>query len=493
MQRLLIAGPRSGVGKTSITLGLIAALTEQGRKVQPFKVGPDFIDAGFHAALSGRPCYNLDGWMMPGERLLGTFERAMRHGADVGVVEGMMGLYDGAGTGESGTTSADIAKRLSVPVILVLDVFAMAGSAGAAALGYREFDPEVEIAGVILNRVVGERHAAACGEALESAGFRLFGVVPADDRFELPERHLGLIPAWEETGAARVLREVAAGIGDHLDLDGLLEAAAEAPPLAEGPRPPDAPATTGSGRGGNGNGNGRGDGESAGARRAARIRIGIARDDAFGFYYQDTLDTLVAAGAELVTFAPTRDEALPRDLGGLYLGGGFPERYLDVLEANMPLRTEIAAAAGAGMPIYAECGGLMYLCRSIAAADGPRRAMVGVLDGHVRMGGRQAIAYVEVEVRADTPLAPAGSRIRGHVFHNSLVERIGEGSQFAYQLTPGPGITGESDGWLSGLSGNVLAGYTHLPLAAYPEFIERWLSCCRAYRGTRATAHEDDL
>lgn len=471
MQRLLVAGPRSGVGKTTITLGLIAALAESGRKVQPFKVGPDYIDLGFHAALSGRPSYNLDGWMMPGERLVATFVRAMERGADIAVVEGMMGLYDGAGSGESGTTSADIAKRLGIPVILVLDVFAMAGSAGAAALGYREFDPEVNIAGVILNRVVGERHAAACGEALEQAGLRVLGVVPADDRYHLPERHLGLIPAWEDTGAGRVLGELARAIGSHLDLDGLVAAAAEAPPLDE-------KSPVGA------NGNGRG-------AKAERVRIGIARDEAFGFYYQDTLDQLVAAGAELQVFAPTRDESLPPDLGGLYLGGGFPERFLDELEANTSLRTEIARAAGDGMPIYAECGGLMYLCRSIAAAGGPRRAMVGVLDGHVRMGGRQAVAYVEVEVRADTPLARGGSRLRGHVFHNSVVERVGDDTRFAYRLRPGPGIVDQADGWLEGE--NVLASYTHLPLAAYPELIDSWLSRCRSYyRGARATAGGED-
>jgi cobyrinic acid a,c-diamide synthase len=461
------------VGKTSITLGLLAALADRRLKVQPFKVGPDFIDTSFHAAITGRPCYNLDGWMMPGERLLLTFQRATR-GADLAVVEGMMGLYDGAGAGESGTTSGEIAKRLGLPVVLVLDVFAMAGSAGAAALGYRVFDPEVEIAGVILNRVVGEPHAAACRDSLARAGFRVLGVVPADDRFRLPERHLGLIPAWESGTAGHALGEMARAIGDHLDVDALLEVAAGAPPL-EGPVVVGEPGKQIS---------------ASGHPRSSRpgIRIGIARDEAFGFYYQDTLDALAAAGAELVPFAPTRDEALPRNTAGLYLGGGFPERYLELLEANVPMRTAIAAAARAGMPIYAECGGLMYLCRSIAPARGPRHAMVGILDGHVRMGTRQAIAYVEVDVRADTPLAPAGTHLRGHVFHNSVVERIGEGARFAYELDPGPGIVDRADGWLAG---NVLASYTHLPLAAYPECLDRWLEACYIDRHARLAASGD--
>jgi cobyrinic acid a,c-diamide synthase len=464
LDRLLVAGPRSGAGKTTITLGLLAALAERGRKVQPFKVGPDFIDTGFHAALTKRPCYNLDGWMMPGERLADTFRRAMRRGADLAVVEGMMGLYDGAGAGESGASSADIAKRLGLPVILVLDVFAMAGSAGAAALGYRLYDPEVNVAGVILNRLAGDRHAAACNESLARAGFRVLGAVPAEESLALPERHLGLVPAWEQAGAGKALRAMAGAVASHLDIDAILAIAAAAPALA------DAPAGTA---------------RTNGRSKPEPVAIGIARDEAFGFYYQDTLDALAAAGAVLVPFAPTRDEELPPDLGGLYLGGGFPERHLDALEANVALRSEIAGLARAGMPIYAECGGLMYLCRSIAPERGVRRAMAGALDGHVRMGGRQSIAYVEVDVRADTPLAPAGTQLRGHVFHNSVVERIGEGARFAYRLTPGPGIAGLDDGWLEG---NVLASYTHLPLAAYPELVTRWLMQCRHFRDRHAAA-----
>ena len=464
LDRLLVAGPRSGAGKTTITLGLLAGAVGRGRKVQPFKVGPDFIDTGFHAALTRRPCYNLDGWMMPGERLPDTFRRAMRRGADLAVVEGMMGLYDGAGAGESGTASADVAKRLGLPVILVLDVFAMAGSAGAAALGYRLYDPDVNVAGVILNRVVGERHAAACKESLDRAGFRVLGVVPADDALVLPERHLGLVPAWEQAGAGKALAAMARTVAQHLDIDAILALAASAPALA------DLAAGAGQGNGG---------------AKPAPVAIGLARDEAFGFYYQDTLDALAAAGAALVPFAPTRDEELPATLGGLYLGGGFPEQHLDALEANVALRSEIAHLAAAGMPIYAECGGLMYLCRSIAPERGARRAMAGVLDGHVRMGGRQAIAYVDVDVREDTPLAPAGTRLRGHVFHNSVVERIGEGSRFAYRLAPGPGVRDLDDGWLAG---NVLASYTHLPLAAYPELVARWLAGCRRFRDRQAAA-----
>jgi cobyrinic acid a,c-diamide synthase len=348
-------------------------------------------------------------------------------------------------------------------VILVLDVFAMAGSAGAAALGYRLYDPEVNVVGVILNRLAGERHAAACNESLARAGFRVLGAVPADERLALPERHLGLVPAWEQ-GDGKALRAMASAVASHLDLEAILAIAAAAPPLT------DAPAGTAGANGG---------------AKPEPVAIGIARDEAFGFYYQDTLDALAAAGAVLVPFAPTRDEELPADLGGLYLGGGFPERHLDALEANVALRSEIAGLARAGMPIYAECGGLMYLCRSIAPERGARRAMAGVLDGHVRMGGRQAIAYVEVDVHADTPLAPAGTRLRGHVFHNSVVERIGEDARFAYRLAPGPGIAGLEDGWIEG---NVLASYTHLPLAAHPELIRRWLGQCRHFHDRHAAA-----
>jgi cobyrinic acid a,c-diamide synthase len=260
--RLLVAAPRSADGKTTITLGLLAGAVERGRKVQPFKVGPDFIDTGFHAALTRRPCYNLDGWMMPGERLAATFRRAMRRGADLAVVEGMMGLFDGAGAGDSGAASADIARRLGLPVLLVLDVFAMAGSAGAAALGYRLYDPAVNVAGVILNRVVGERHAAACKESLTRAGFRVLGAVPADDALTLPERHLGLIPAWEQAGVGKRLAALAHAVASHLDLEAIFALAAAAPPMAA-LTPGEEPAN--------------------GGPRPAPVTIGLARDEAFGF------------------------------------------------------------------------------------------------------------------------------------------------------------------------------------------------------------------
>jgi len=466
MKRLMIAGTRSGVGKTTVTLGVLAGFRAMDLIVQPFKVGPDYIDLSLHAALTGRPCYNLDGWMMPGEQLTETFVRAAAphpmlggkpEAADVAVVEGMMGLYDGVGEGESGGSAADIAMRLGLPVVLVLDVFAMAGSAGAAAMGYRDYEPDVEVAGVILNRVAGERHAAACKESLDRVDLPVLGVIPVDKRLQMGERHLGLIPAWERTSPLKRLDEMARRVAGHLDLEALAAVAGDAPTV-------DLPEPVIPER----------------KRRANAVRIGVARDEAFGFYYQDTIDALQIAGAELVTFSPLRDEGLPDRIGGLYLGGGFPEEHLDALEANVPLRDAIRAGSEQGMPIYAECGGLMYLCRSIAKGD-QRRSMVGVFDGHVRMGARQALAYVDVEVTRDTPLLPAGRRVRGHVFHNSVIElQENAATDFAYHLEPGPGIAGKSDGWRYK---NVLASYTHLPLATHPELVERWLDACRAYRG----------
>jgi cobyrinic acid a,c-diamide synthase len=383
--------------------------------------------------------------------------------ANIAVVEGMMGLFDGVGSGDTGGSSADIARRLGLPVILVLDVRAMAGSAGAAALGYREYDADLDFSGVILNNVAGEHHAEACRQALESIGITIFGVVPINEKLRLPDRHLGLIPTWERSGPTTNVEEMALEVASHLDLDAILEVAGSAVPatLTASPRPSPSPSEL-----------------TATIGRA--VRIGVARDDAFGFYYQDTLDVLAAAGAELVIFRPTSDEALPPDLGGLYLGGGFPERHLDALEANIPLRDEIRARAEDGMPILAECGGLMYLCRSISIG-GFRKAMVGVFDGHARMGARQAVAYVDVAVERDTPLAPKGSRLRGHVFHNSVIDGIDDDAEFAYALSPGPGIADRQDGWIYR---NVVASYTHLPLAAYPELIDRWLEICRTYRAT---------
>ncbi len=472
MQRLMIAGSRSGVGKTTVTLGVLQGLSEAGALVQPLKVGPDYLDISLHAALTGRPCYNLDGYLMPGELLPETFRRAVsgspgagerrRQTAAIAVVEGMMGLYDGVGTGDDGASSAAIARRLGLPVVLVIDVFAMAGSAGALAMGYRDYDHDVIVAGAVLNRVAGEHHARACEASLAKVGIPVVGAVPANSALRMRERHLGLVPAWERQGAAQELRATASQVASHLDVDAIAQIAAAAPANPVLTEPP----------------------EAGVERRGRTVRIGVARDPAFNFYYQDTLDTLVACGAELVTFSPLADEALPADLAGLYLGGGFPEEHLDALESNVPLRDMIRARSNDGMPIYAECGGLMYLCRSIRAADGQPRAMCGVLPGAVRMGARQAVAYVDVEVVRNTPLLPSGARLRGHVFHNSVVD-VDEGAagDFAYALEPGPGIVGRKDGWVYK---NVLASYSHLPLAAHPRWVSGWLDSCRAYRGVHS-------
>jgi cobyrinic acid a,c-diamide synthase len=457
--RVLIAGPQSGSGKTTVTLGLLGALAERGIRAQPFKVGPDFSDAGLHAALTGRPTYHLDGWLAPEERLAGVFLQSMRGGAAIGVADGMAGLYDGEGAGRS-TSSAEIARRLALPVLLVLDVADMTGSAGAAALGYRLFDPELQLAGIVLNRVSGERHLAACQDSLRKAGLRVLGAVPAKE-------------AYQRVGGAsseeRSLSDWARAIGAHLDLEGILTVARGAPAL-EAPRA--APWA---------------DRARGAARRAGErpLTIAVARDVAFGPYYQDTVDSFAAAGAEVVPFAPTQDESLPRQVAGLYLGGGWPARHLDALEANLPLRQEIARKAGAGLPIYGEGGGLLVLCRSLAAEGGarggPRRAMIGVFDAHARMSDRPAIAYADVEVLADTPLAPAGTRLRGQVLRQAVIEPGGS-AQLAYRLDPGPGIRGREDGFLVH---EALGSVAHLALAAYPELVDRWLTRCAAYRARR--------
>ncbi len=463
--RLLIASPASGSGKTTVTLGLLAALAERGVRAQPFKVGPDFSDTGLHAALTGRPTYHLDGWLAPEERLAGAFAQAMRGGAAIGIADGMAGLYDGEGPGRT-TSSAEIARRLALPVLLVLDVAPV--RAGAAALGFRLYDPELQLAGIVLNRVSGERHLAACQDSLRRAGLRALGAVPAREAYRRPEGGLGF-DGGEDGG--RNLTDWARAIGAHLDLEGILTVARGAPALGAGLR-------AGSGK----------EGLSAAAEEhgGRPLRIGVARDAAFGPYYQDTLDSFAAAGAELVPFAPTRDEALPKSLSGLYLGGGWPARHLDALEANLPLRQEIARKASAGLPIYGEGGGLYVLCRSLAAEAGPkggsRRAMIGVFDAHARMSDRPAIAYADVEVLTDTPLAKAGTRLRGQVLRQATIEPLAAGDQLAYRLDPGPGIRGREDGLLAH---EVLGSVSHLALAAYPELVERWLAHCAQYRERR--------
>jgi cobyrinic acid a,c-diamide synthase len=441
---LIIAGPASGAGKTTVTLALMAALRKRGLAVQPFKCGPDFIDGGHHGRVCGRASRNLDGWMLGAEVNREIFGRGAT-GADVCVVEGMMGLFDGVdGKSEAGST-AEMAKWLGLPVILVVDAGSMARSAAALVHGFESFDPALKVAGVIFNKVAGDAHYQFLKDALAKSTRALpLGYLPSDTRIRIPERYLGLFTAGENLlpeSAFSLLGELAES---SVDVHQLLECAAPIAGAAEG-------FPTENFRRGRG--------------LAGSIRLGVARDKAFCFYYEDNLDALREAGAEIVEFSPLADASLPADLDGLYFGGGYPELFAKELTENRGMLASIGSAAEAGLPIYAECGGLMYLAREIVTKEGAAFAMAGVLPLGVQMTERLVnFGYTEVSLTADCLLGQAGGKARGHSFHCS---RIIDCGPIAYAYRTKNSMTGreEREGMVVK---NVLASYMHLHFLSSP-------------------------
>jgi cobyrinic acid a,c-diamide synthase len=454
--RLVIAGTHSGVGKTTLTAGIIAALRRRGLTVQPFKVGPDYIDPTYHSLAAGRPCRNLDTWMLPPERVRSLFARAAR-AADVAIIEGVMGLYDGADyDGEAGST-AEVAKLLAAPVLLVLDAAKMARSAAAVALGYQRFDDGVPLAGFIINRVGSDGHRRGVASAVRKAtGLPVLGRLPRADALRVPERHLGLIPTsepgrWEEfIGAAADL------VARHLDVEGLLAIAREASLLPAAPDVECHPV-------------------------ADLPVIAVARDEAFHFTYEDNLDLLRAAGAEIAFFSPLRDAALPSRTGGVILSGGFPEMYGAVLAANHSMHDALRAAHERRLPIYAECGGLMYLTRAIIDRDDRRHEMVGLLPGQSVMSGKLTLGYRVARPAGDSWLLPVGNSVRGHEFHYSAWEGRPADLPPAWLLLP---RSGEGEPRPEGARlGSLWASYVHLHFAARPGLAECFVTAARQGTG----------
>jgi cobyrinic acid a,c-diamide synthase len=446
MRMLVVAGVSTSVGKTSVTLGLLEALRRRGLRVQAFKIGPDFIDPGFHELVTGRPSYNLDGWMCGRERVLACVARHASD-ADIGVVEGMMGCFDGLdGASEAGST-AQVAKWLQAAVVLVLDVWASARSAGAVALGFERFDPDLDVAGFIANRVGSEGHGRMVLDSIRSAcRGRALGAVPRDERLVLPERHLGLVSAAEGTLVPEKIRALGDAVERSLDLDQLLALAAP----VELPSP------------------------SRPERVTPIARIGVARDDAFQFYYAENLDMLRAAGAELVFWSPLAGQALP-GVDGLYFGGGYPELHARRLAENSAARDAVRRFAEAGRPIYAECGGLMYLTESLEDLDGVAHPMVGVLPVTVRMRPpRMALGYTEVMFTDSTPLGRAGVIGRGHEFHYSTLDRVPDRVERVYRLEQ-RGAARRAEGYLVG---RTLMSYIHLHFASNPDLPRAFVAAC---------------
>ena len=449
---LIIAGTHSGVGKTTFTLGLLHALRRRGLTVQPFKVGPDFIDPGHHSRVAGRVSRNLDGWMLSREANLEIF-RPQSRDVDVVVVEGVMGLFDGfAGDSEDGST-AQMAKWLGLPVLLVVDARSMARSAAALVQGFATFDPDLPFLGIVFNRIAGPRHREYLEAALTQVpGVRCFGALPRENDLAIPERHLGLTTTEDHPLDMAYLDRLADLLETNLDLDGLMAA------LPALPLPLTAPLT--------------------GAK--PEIRLGVAKDPAFCFYYPENLELLAHFGAELVFFSPLSDRTLPPDLDGLYLGGGYPELFAERLAANRVMLQAVGQAAQAGLPIYAECGGLMYLSQEISTKEGQTFPMAGVLPLRVRMLPRlKALGYREVTLFADTLLGPAGTQARGHEFHYSEIVSGADGLAQVYRLTARrPGEETE-EGFIIN---NVLASYVHLHFASNPDLPRHLVAACREYK-----------
>ncbi|WP_327157561.1 cobyrinate a,c-diamide synthase [Streptomyces tubercidicus] len=450
--RLVIAAPSSGAGKTTVATGLMAAFADAGLTVSPHKVGPDYIDPGYHSLATGRPGRNLDAYLCGPDRIAPLFLHGAA-GADLALVEGVMGLFDGAsGMGELSST-AHVAKLLRAPVVLVVDASSQSRSVAALVHGFASWDPEVRLAGVILNKVGSDRHEELLREAMDSSGVPVLGALRRDGRAGTPSRHLGLVPVAERRAeAVESVAELAARVRAGCDLEALLALARTVPELPDAPWDPAAEPAPAAGA------------EPApvtGAAAPEKPLIAVAGGPAFTFSYAEHAELLAAAGAEVAPFDPLRDEQLPPGTRGLVIGGGFPEMYAPDLSANAPLRAAVAELAASGAPVSAECAGLLYLSRSI---DG--KPMCGVLPADARMTDRLTLGYREAVALRDNALAAAGTRVRGHEFHRTALEP-GAGADPAWGLThPERRVEGF-------VTGGVHASYLHVHWAAEPSLAGR--------------------
>ncbi|WP_042401788.1 cobyrinate a,c-diamide synthase [Streptacidiphilus carbonis] len=445
LPRIVLAAPSSGSGKTTVATGLMAALSARGLRVSPHKVGPDYIDPGYHSLATGRPGRNLDAFLCGPERLPGLLLHGAA-GADLAVVEGVMGMFDGAaGRGEFAST-AHVAKLLRAPVVLVVDASSQSRSVAALVHGFASWDPEVRLGGVILNRVASDRHEDLLRDALESAGgVPVLGAVRRSAEVVTPSRHLGLIPAVErDAEALNAVRDMGELVRAGVDLEALLALARSAPPLAAEPWDADTEIA------------------ALGGPVVGRPVVALASGAAFSFSYAENAELLAAAGAEVAPFDPLRDEKLPEGTSALVIGGGFPEVYAERLSANTALRESVRALAASGAPLVAECAGLLYLARSLDGAP-----MCGVLDAEARMTERLTLGYREAVALSDSPLAVAGTRLNGHEFHRTVCEPAhGPAPAWGWRAPAGPRTEGFT-------SATLHASYLHLHWAGAPQLPHR--------------------
>ena len=480
--RILIAGASSGSGKTSISMGLLRAFKNRGRDVRPFKSGPDYIDPGHLSLASGRECRNLDLILMGLEGVRASFSRNSSEGG-LSLIEGVMGLYDGKGGISSLGSSADLAKRLKIPVLVIIDAGATAQTAGAVALGMKAYDPDLPLAGFLANKVGSDRHFAMVKRAIEDAtGLPVFGEVRKQRDLAMPERHLGLVAAWEEEPRRRleaVAEALSLEVEARVDLQALYAAAASAPPL-ELPESPELPSFELSGSCRPGGSDSEGTVPAGTPPEGAKpLRLGLAMDRAFHFYYRDNLDILEALGAQLVAFSPLDDPGLPMDLDGIYFGGGYPELYARALSENSGMIEEIRVASREGMPIFGECGGLMYLSQHLIT-EGGRFPMAGLFPCEIEMGRKlSALGYHEGRTLCDSILGPRGTKMTGHIYRWSRLTSLnGEGSRSPLLALEKEGEE-SCDGFLVRRS---VASYLHIHFAGTMHVARSFLSSMADYR-----------
>ena len=461
---IVLAAPFSGGGKTTVTAGLIATLTQQGHRVHPFKVGPDYIDPSYHTLAAGHPCRNLDTWMISTDNVRESFSRNAQT-ADIAIVEGVMGLFDGASGGGLSGSTAEIALLLGAPIILVINARGMARSAAALVHGYATFEHTVKIAGVILNNVGSARHAELCTAAIHEKmpDMPVLGYLQKDKRLVLPERHLGLIPTAENGPWREVIDFAAAQIRQTIDLQRLMAIAATATPL---PHPQRQPSQT--------------------QKTAPTVRLALADDAAFSFTYPENVELLEEAGAEIIRFSPLAGDRLPTNVDGVILVGGFPELYAEALSANQSLFDDLRQAHQQNIPIYGECGGLMVLTEGIRDLDGRFWPMANLLAGHCQMEERVTLGYRQLRTAAHGPILPAGTELRAHEFHYSSWSNRPDTPDPAYTVLPRRPQEKERSAGIR--HGSIWASYMHLHLLTHPKIAPNFIAWCARQNKKRRKA-----
>lgn len=458
--RLVIAGVSSGTGKTTIVTGLLAALKARGLAVQPFKVGPDYIDPGFHKLAAGLPSHNLDSWLVPEDKIQDVFYLQAEK-ADIAIVEGVMGLYDGGKNGVSST--AQIAKRLQAPVILVLNAKAMSESAAAIVLGFKNYDPEINIAGVIVNNLGSKSHAQIIAQAIEKIGVPVVGCVLRRPEMSLPERHLGLTPTEEQEQLLKRIEVMKQAVQEDIDIDKLLDIAQQVPALAKR--------------------------EVHFANKLQAVKIAVARDEAFSFYYPASMKVLEDLGAELIYFSPLKDTTLPQGISGLIFGGGFPEMFAQELSDNQGMLQAIRTAQKRKMPIYAECGGFMYASRAIVDFEGREYQMLGLVPGICQMQKKlQTVGYVQTKALQNNALMNKGEVIRGHEFHFSSFQPDCE-AEFSWAFEFTKMRTGNS--YCGGyVQDNLVTSYLHMHFLGNVSLAENFINKCAGFARNAGETNE---